>query len=70
MDKQPKKLSRRATAVAWLSLVAFVVGLLIYLEQIPILYALATVSLVVLLIIVAISDLEAVGVDAFSNDRN
>ncbi|MBK9152947.1 MAG: hypothetical protein IPM25_01790 [Chloracidobacterium sp.] len=70
MNKQTKKLSRRTTAIAWLGGIAIIVGLLIYLEQIPILYVLATISLVVLLIVVAFSDLEKVGVEAFSNDRN
>jgi len=68
MNKQSKKLSRRTTAIAWLAGVAIVVALLIYFEQIPILYALATISLVVLLIVVAFSDLEKVGVEAFSNE--
>ncbi len=48
-------------ALLWLFVVAVVIGTLIYLEQIAILYVLATISLVVLLIIVAFSDLESVG---------
>ncbi len=48
-------------ALLWLFVVAIVIGTLIYLEQIAILYVLATISLVVLLIIVAFSDLESVG---------
>ncbi len=70
MNKQTKKLSRRATAIAWLAGIAVVIAALIYFEQIPILYALATISLVVLLIIVAFSDLEKVGIEMFSSDRS
>jgi len=50
-------------ALFWLAIVAAVIGTLIYLEQIAILYVLATVSLVVLLLIVAFADLEKVGTD-------
>lgn len=56
-----RKLSRRATALLWLLGVAIVIGTLIYLEQIAILYVIATISLVALLLIVAFSDLENVG---------
>lgn len=49
------------TALLWLALVSIVIGSLIYLEQIPVLYVLATLALVVLLLIVAFSDLENVG---------
>lgn len=45
----------------WLVAVAIVIGTLIYLEQISILYVLATLSLVGLLLIVAFADLENVG---------
>ncbi len=41
--------------------VAIVIGTLIYLEQIAILYVLATLALVALLLIVAFADLENVG---------
>jgi hypothetical protein len=57
------KFSRRAIALFWLALVAIVIGVLIYLEQIAILYVLATVALVALLLIVGFSDLENVGVE-------
>lgn len=40
---------------------AFVIGILIYLEQIAVLYVLATLGIVVLLLIVALADLENVG---------
>jgi heme A synthase len=55
------KLNRRTVALLWLLGVAIVIGTLIYLEQIAILYLLATISLVALLLIVAFANLEAVG---------
>jgi heme A synthase len=61
MASKERKLSRRATALIWLLAVAIVIGTLIYLEQIAILYVLATISLVALLLIVAFADLENVG---------
>lgn len=61
MASKERKLSRRATALIWLLVVAVVIGTLIYLEQIAILYVLATVSLVALLLVVAFADLENVG---------
>ena len=48
-------------ALLWLLAVGIVIGTLIYLEQIAILYVLATITLVVLLLIVAFADLENVG---------
>lgn len=59
-------------ALIWLLATALVIGLLVYLEQIAVLYAVATIALVVLLIIVAFADLESVGNDgasAFGSDR-
>ena len=61
MTAKQGKLSRRSTALIWPIAVAVVIGTLIYLEQISILYVLATLSLVALLLIVAFSDLENVG---------
>ena len=61
MAEKQGKLSRRAAALLWFVLVAIVIGTLIYLEQIAILYVLATISLVALLLIVAFADLENVG---------
>lgn len=61
MASKDRKLGRRATALIWLVAVAIVLGTLIYLEQIAILYVLATISLVVLLLIVAFANLENVG---------
>lgn len=61
MAGKQSKLSRRAIALLWFLAVAIVIGTLIYLEQIAILYVLATISLVALLLIVAFADLENVG---------
>lgn len=54
-------LSRRTIAVLWMLGAAIVIGLFIYFEQIAILYVVATLGLILLLVIVAFSDLENVG---------
>lgn len=59
-----QKFSRRTVALFWFLAVAIVIGILIYLEQIALLYVLATVGLVVLLLIVGFADLENVDRDA------
>lgn len=56
-----KKFSRRTIALFWLAAVAFVIGAMIYFEQIALLYVLATLALVLLLLIVSFADLEKVG---------
>lgn len=61
MATKESRFSRRTTALLWLVGVAVLIGTLIYLEQIAILYVLATISLVALLLIVAFADLEKVG---------
>jgi uncharacterized membrane protein len=61
MTGKQSKYGRRTIALFWLGLTAVVVGTLIYLEQIALLYVLATVVLVALLLIVGFSDLEKVG---------
>lgn len=61
MAGNERKMNRRTSALLWLVAVAVIIGTLIYLEQIAILYVLATVSLVALLLIVAFADLENVG---------
>jgi len=61
MAGKQSKLSRRAAALLWFLAVSVVIGTLIYFEQIAILYVLATVTLVVLLLVVAFADLENVG---------
>ncbi|MGD9563337.1 MAG: hypothetical protein AB7F88_14340 [Pyrinomonadaceae bacterium] len=63
MVTQKQKFSRRSIAVFWLAIVSITIGILIWLEQIAILYVLATVALVVLLLIVAFANLEKVGED-------
>jgi hypothetical protein len=55
------KFSRRTIALFWSMAVAIIIGILLYQEQIALLYVLATISLVVLLLIVAFADLENVG---------
>ena len=64
MAIQRNKLSRRSVALLWILVVGVVIGALIVLQQIPILYVLATLALVILLLIVAFSDLEKVGRDS------
>ena len=54
------KLSRRTIALLLMLLVSVVIGVLIANEQISILYVLATLSLVVLLLVVGFADLEGV----------
>ena len=61
------KLGRRSVALLWLLAVAVVIGTLIYLEQIAILYVLATISIVALLLVVAFADLEHVGRENIEN---
>ncbi len=59
-----RRFGRRTVALFWCAVIAIVSGVLISLELIPVLYVLATLSLVVLLLIVAFADLESVGRDA------
>lgn len=54
-----KGLSRRTQALIYMLAVAIVIGVLIAYEQISILYVLATLSIVVLLLIVGFTDLES-----------
>lgn len=54
-------ISRRKLAMIWMVAVAALIGGLIAYEQISILYVLATLSIVVLLLIVGFTDLEKVG---------
>ena len=56
-----RNLSRRTTALLYLVVAAIVIGTFIYLEQIAILYVLATLGIVALLLIVAFADLENIG---------
>ena len=61
MAELQSRFSRRTIALFWLFLISIIIGTLIYLEQIALLYVLATVSLVVLLLIVGFANLEKVG---------
>jgi hypothetical protein len=61
MAEKQNKFSRRTVALFWFALVAVIIGILLYLEQIALLYVLATLSLVALLLVVGFSDLEKVG---------
>ena len=61
MATKERKLGRRSLALIGLVVLTIIIGTLIYLEQIAILYVLATVSLVALLLVVAFADLENVG---------
>ncbi|MFT3745044.1 MAG: hypothetical protein QM785_12215 [Pyrinomonadaceae bacterium] len=60
-------LGRRTTAILYLLGVGILIAVLIAYEQIPILYVLATLSIVALLLIVGFADLEKVGVDGDDN---
>ena len=61
MNNLGERFSRRAIALFWLALVGIVIGILIYLQQIALLYVLATLAIVSLLAVVAFADLEKVG---------
>jgi hypothetical protein len=63
MATNGKKMGRRTMALIWLVAASIVIGALVAFEQIALLYALATVALVVLLVVVAFADLEQVGKD-------
>ena len=66
-----RKFSRRTIALFWMALLAVIIGVLIGFEQIAVLYVLATLSLVVLLLIVAFADLENVdrqALEGFAQD--
>ena len=60
MARLTERYSRRSIALFWLAIVSIVLFTLIYLEQIAILYILASLSLIVLLLIVGFADLEKV----------
>ena len=63
-------MSRRTKAVLWLLLSTIVIGGFIYFEQIATLYVVATLGIVLLLVIVAFSDLENVGRGGPASPRN
>lgn len=64
MAEKQGRFSRRMIALFWLLGASIVIGVLIRYEMISILYVLATLALVVLLLVVAFSDLEKVGREA------
>jgi heme A synthase len=64
MAETQKKFSRRTIALFWLLAVAILIGVLIYFQQIAVLYVLATIGLVALMLLVGFSDLENVDRDA------
>lgn len=59
MSNRERKLGRRGVVFLWLGVTAIVIMTLVYLEQIALLYLVATVGLIVLLLVVAFSDLES-----------
>ena len=61
MASEQSRYSRRVIALFWLLLISIVIGTLLYFEQIAVLYVLATLSLVLLLLVVGFADLEKVG---------
>ena len=73
MAEQKNKFSRRTIALFWLLIVAVGIGIILYLEQIAVLYVLATFALVILLLIVGFADLEKVGrenIEGFAEKNN
>ena len=70
MPSNKKRFSRRIVALFWMLLVAIVIGVLIGMEQISILYVLATLALVVLLLVVGFADLEGVNRTESENIRS
>jgi Kef-type K+ transport system membrane component KefB len=67
MPVKENKFSRRAIALFWFLAVGIVIGVLLYLEQIAMLYVIATLGLVALLLVVGFSDLEKVGRESADN---
>ncbi len=63
MEKKKTSMSRRTKALLWLVVVGSVIGVLVALQEIAILYILATLALIVLLLVVAFADLEKVGTE-------
>lgn len=73
MANTKRKFSRSAVALFWSFAVVVILGVLIYLEQIALLYVLTTISLVILLLTVGFADLEKVSrenIEGFAEDLN
>lgn len=64
VQKRNPRLGRRGKVLVSLTAVAGTLALLLYFEQIALIYILSSLALVVLLILVAFSDLESIGVRA------
>ena len=58
-DKAPKR--RNLKVLAILGSIGMTLGVLIYLEQVALIYGLSTLALIILLLVVAFADLETVG---------
>ena len=63
-NNQHQYLGRRGQVLVWLIAVLGTISALLYFEQIAVIYILSTIALVLLLVFVAFSDLETVGVKA------
>ncbi|MGD9562662.1 MAG: hypothetical protein AB7F88_11210 [Pyrinomonadaceae bacterium] len=63
-QKRPGRLGRRGKVVITLGIVLGTLGLLLYFEQLAIIYIGSTMALIVLLIVVAFSDLEKININA------
>ena len=61
MAEKTSKYSRRTIALFGLFIVGILIAVLVAMQQVAILYVLATISLVALLVTVAFADLEKVG---------
>lgn len=57
------QLSRRKKALLLTLITAGIISVLLYFEQIAVIYLLSTIGLVVLLLIVVFADLEKVGIE-------
>lgn len=66
MAQKQERFSRRMIALFWLLGIGILIGILVAYQLFSILYVLATLSLVILLIIVAFADLEKVGSQGFA----
>ena len=63
MSETKSRFSRRTIALFWSLILVIVIGVLLYFEQIALLYVLATLGLTALLLIVCFADLEKVSRD-------
>ncbi len=61
MAQTQRKYGRRTLALLWFLGAAVVIGVLLFFEQIQLLYLVSTFALIILLLIVAFADLENVG---------